>query len=262
MAGNDRGIIVQDRDRHLLRELAVMRVIDREMAKRVAGFGSTTRANSRLLALTRAGLLRRFFLGTVGGARKALYALAPQGAQLVAVPFRGPRRKRDETLVADFFVTHQLRINAVYCTVKYEPVPMEGTAFGEWLSFHEPLRGDAALIPDGYMRFTTSPGNLAAFLEVDLGHESRAVWKRKVQAYLRYAVSGDFFRQFREAQFRTLVVADSERRIASLRAATSELTDKIFWFTTFDAITSDGFWSAIWLRPKDDRRQPLLTRTP
>ena len=36
-------------------ELAVMRVIDREQAKVVAGFGSTTRANARLLKLTRAG---------------------------------------------------------------------------------------------------------------------------------------------------------------------------------------------------------------
>jgi FlaA1/EpsC-like NDP-sugar epimerase len=44
-----------------------MRVVDREQAKIVAAFGSTTRANARLLALTRAGLLRRFFLGTRGG---------------------------------------------------------------------------------------------------------------------------------------------------------------------------------------------------
>ena len=38
-----------------------MRVIDREQAKCIAGFGSTTRVNIRLLALTRAGLLRRFY---------------------------------------------------------------------------------------------------------------------------------------------------------------------------------------------------------
>ena len=57
-----------------LAELAVMRVVDREQAKIVAGFGSTTRANARLLALTRAGLLRRFFLGTTGAGQKALYA--------------------------------------------------------------------------------------------------------------------------------------------------------------------------------------------
>src|SRR5665213_2900229 len=48
MAGNDRKLVIlQDRDMHLMRELAVMRVIDREQAKVVAGFGSTTRANAR-----------------------------------------------------------------------------------------------------------------------------------------------------------------------------------------------------------------------
>jgi hypothetical protein len=38
MSGNDRhGIVIQERDRHFLRELAVMRVVDREQAKIVAG---------------------------------------------------------------------------------------------------------------------------------------------------------------------------------------------------------------------------------
>src|SRR3954470_23100049 len=113
MSGNNHAIIVQDRDRHLLAELAVMRVIDREQAKCIASFGSTARANSRLLALTRTGFLRRFFLGTVGGARKSLYALSPKGAALVQVPFRGPRRGSDQTLAADFFVAHQLEINKI-----------------------------------------------------------------------------------------------------------------------------------------------------
>src|SRR5579863_3232566 len=96
IGNNHQGTILQDRDRHLLRELAVMRVIDREQAKCVAGFGSTTRANDRLLGLTRAGLLRRFFLGTKAGGKKAIYALSPNGAKLVDVPLRRPRRKQNE----------------------------------------------------------------------------------------------------------------------------------------------------------------------
>src|SRR3984893_13937163 len=124
MIGNNRkGIVIQDRDRQLLRELAIMRLIDREQAKCVAGFRSTRRVNSRLLILTRAGLLRRFFLGTKGGGQKALYALSPTGAKLVDVPFRGPRRAHDEILVADFFVMHQLSINEINCLLKYRPIP-------------------------------------------------------------------------------------------------------------------------------------------
>src|SRR5438874_2355265 len=50
------GFVLQDRDRHLLSELAILRVVDREMVRTIAGFGSIRRANARLLQLTRAGL--------------------------------------------------------------------------------------------------------------------------------------------------------------------------------------------------------------
>jgi hypothetical protein len=262
MAGNNKGIIVQDRDRHLLRELAMMRVVDREQAKCAAGFGSTTRANTRLLALTRAGLLRRSFLGTTAGGMKGLYSLSKRGAQLVDVPFRGLRIGIDEIVVADFFVTHQLRINEIYCTVKYRAIPIPGAQFVQWRSFHESIDPAIPLIPDGYVELRTPARTLAAFLEIDLSTESRSVWRGKVQSCLRYAVSGNFERQFAQPQFRTLVVANSERRLASLRAATAELTDKIFWFTTFESITEVGFWAPIWQRAKDDRPQSLLGNLP
>lgn len=258
MAGNSGGMVLQDRDRHLLTELAVMRVIDRKQAKCVAGFGSTTRANTRLLTLTRAGLLRRFSVGTTVSGLKALYASSKRGAGLVGVPYRGPRRGSEETVVADFFVTHQMRINETYCTVKYRPIPIPGARFLQWKSFYASIDPAHSLVPDGYFELATPAKTLAAFVEVDLGNESRPVWRRKVQSYLRYAVSGSFQQQFSHPQFRILVVANSERRLSSLRAATAELTDKIFRFTTFDSITRDGFWSAIWQRPADHRLQSLI----
>src|SRR5713226_3217268 len=172
MTGNNRrGLVPQERDRHLLRELAVMRVIDREQAKTVAGFGSTTRANARLLALTRAGLLRRFFLGTSGGGRKALYALSAKSAQLVDVPQRGPRRRKDESLATDFFVQHQLIVNQIYCALKYRAMPVAGVTFSRWIAFHQPLTPGLRLIPDGYVELMTRAGIVAMFLEIDLGNE-------------------------------------------------------------------------------------------
>jgi len=259
MSGNKRGLILQERDRRLFEELAVMRIVDRDQAMRVAGSQSVTRANSRLLALTRARFLRRFFLGTVGGARKALYALSQKSAELTHVPYRGPRRPSDQTLATDFFVTHQLHINEIHCRLKFEPIPILGASFIRWVAFHEPVVKGSSLIPDGYAEVTTPQKNLAFFLEVDLGNESRAVWRKKVDAYLQYAVSGAFPERFLHGmQFRTLVAADSERRMQSLRVATAEVTQKIFWFTTLDAIAKDGLWSPIWLRPVGDVRQTLL----
>jgi hypothetical protein len=254
MGGNNQKVVIlQDRDVRLLRELAVMRVIDREQAKMVALFGSTTRANARLLALTQAGFLRRFFWGNVGGARKALYALSPRGAEIVGVTDRGPRRRRDEVLAADFFSLHQLRVNDLYCTLKYRTLPKNAT-FVRWISFHEPLEG-TTIIPDGYVEIEITGKLFALFFEVDLGTENRKTWQQKVQRYLSYAASGNFARQFGNPQFRVLVVANSESRLTSLRLATATLTEKIFRFATEERIKQETFWGTVWQKPSGNERQ-------
>jgi hypothetical protein len=263
MNGNEHhGMVIQQRDRHLLRELSVMRVIDREQAKIVAVFGSTTRANVRLLLLTRAGLLRRFFLGTSGGGKKALYALSAMGAQLVDVPQRGPRRRADESLATDFFVQHQLIVNQIYCALKYGAIPVAGISFRRWIAFHQPLTSGLRLIPDGYVELATPAGIVALFLEVDLGNESLAVWKEKVRNYLQFALSGECERQFGQSRFRVLVIANSDRRLLSIRKAVSAATDKIFWFASLGSVSGAGFFAPVWLRPKGDGRLPLIQETP
>ena len=259
MTGNDsKGFVLQDRDRHLLRELAVMRVIDREQAKMVAGFGSTTRANCRLLALTRAALLHRFFQGTAAGGKRALYVLTARAATIVDVPYRNLRRSPNAILIADFFVTHQLAINNIYCALKYKPIPVPEVKFLRWMGFYEPLEAGSSLVPDGYAEVVGPNRTLSAFFEIDLGHEGRNVWKAKIARYLEYAVTGGFERQFHQAQFRVLVITNSERQLELIRSVAAELTEKVFWFSTFESINRDGFWSPIWLRPKGNERQSLL----
>jgi hypothetical protein len=256
--GKRRGLIVQPRDLGLLRELGVMRVADREQVKIAAGFGSTTRVNTRLLALTRAGLLRRFFLGS-GGGRKALYALSVKGAQVTQVPCRGPRRRQNEMLIADFFVQHQLSINAIYCGLKFGTLPVPRVRFVNWLAFHEPLAAGLSLIPDGYMEFATPSGIDASFIEVDLGHEGLSVWKEKTRHYVQLALSGEYERQFRQPRFRVLVLANSERRLHSIRSAVAGITQKIFWFATLGVVHGEKFFAPVWLRPLGETYQPFFT---
>lgn len=258
MAGNDRcRIIVRPRDQHLFRELALIRLTDRELAKLIAGFHSTTRANARLLALVNAGLLRRFFQGTEAGGRKALYTLSPKGARLVGVPYQGLRYGKDELIVTNFFIAHQMAVNEIYCAIKFgKAVP--GVHFVRWLAFAEPLSRVIPVIPDGYCEFTTSQGSLAAFLEADLGHEGVGVWKKKVGNYLRYAASGNFEERFRQSRFRVLVVTNSEARLQAIRKVVRSHTDKIFWFSTFEVIRREGLWGPVWLRAVDDTVRPLI----
>jgi len=259
MGGNDR-IILQERDRHFLRELAVMRVVDREQAKIVAGFGSTSRANVRLLALTHAGMLRRLFLGS-GGGRKALYVLSPKGAQAAQVPCRGPRRPQDAVIVADYFVGHQLAVNALYCVLKYGATPVPQVTFRRWASFHEPVVPGIRLIPDGYAELMAPGGITACFLEVDLGHESQTIWKRKAEHYVELALSGKYRKHFGHERFRVLVLANSERRLHSIRKTVKAITQKIFWFATLASARND-FFAPVWFRSGDSQPQKLFETPP
>ena len=231
-----------------------MRIIDREQSKVVAGFRSTTRANARLLALTNAGLLKRFFVGTVAGGKKALYYLSPGAANLVQVPQRAPRRRPDEVVTANAFVDHQLGINEIYLMLKYSPIP--NGSFVRWEAFDQPIDVQKSLIPDGYAEIQGPAKKAAAFLEFDLGHENLTVWKAKAMAYVRYAKSGEFERTFHLPHFRVLVVTISDRRVEAIRRTVATVTDKIFWIARMDAIRNQGISSPIWVRPEPN--QPIV----
>jgi len=255
MAGNSH-VIVQPRDRGFLRELAVLRVVDHGQARSVAGFGSTSRANKRLLKLVRAGLLRRFFLGS-GGGRKALYSLSEKGALAVDVPFRGLRRKQGSVVAMDFFVEHQLAVNTVLCAARFEKSRLPEVQFVHWMGFHTPIAPELRLIPDGYVEFRMPSGNAALFLEVDLGTESQKVWQEKTRQYVQFAVSGAFRRIFGHDRFRVLVVANSARRLESIRKTVSGVTQKIFRFATLDDARTK-FFGPVWLKPVGPGQETLF----
>ncbi len=249
MAGNSRiALVLQERDRRLLEALESMRVIDREQAKVVAGFHSTTRANVRLLALSQAGYLKRSFIGS----RQAVYWLASKGLK--------PEKQTGENAAepAGLFLRHQLEINRARLLVQFSGIPVAGWWFVRWQSFQKPLSGTVPLIPDGYFELGSSQGVRATFLEVDLGTESGAVFARKASLYLTLATSGEFSKQFGRSQFRVLVLTTSPRRLQNLREGVAKLTDKIFWFGTLSALSRESFWTAVWLRPTGDQPQSLL----
>lgn len=250
-------MVIQERDKHLLRESAVMRVMDREQAKIVCGFRSTTRVNARLLALVRAGLLRRFFLGTNVGGAKALYALSAKGGQLIDMPMRGPQRRNDETLAADFFIQHQLTINELYCGLKYTALPPR-ISFERWDGFFAPIAPELKLVPDGYVQLQTPTGIFAAFLEVDLGHERGSVWKKKIENYLSFALSGNPIGKSFHRPFKILVIVPTERRLHSIRKVVAKNTNKFFRFATLKAIRQEGLFASIWFQPKGNSTEPLI----
>ncbi len=259
MTGNNRvGLVIQDRDRLLLAELGVMRIMDRDAARVVGGFVSMRRVNRRLLLLTRAGLLKRFFVGSIAHGRKAVYTLSHKGAALVSSNLGGIHRASGRLVVGDVFVEHQSGINGVYLALKYPAMPLAGFRLLRWHVFRQPISDAIKLTPDGYFEIAIVESVRAMFLEIDLGTEALSVWQQKTSSYLQLAVSGEFQKKFHQQQFRVLVIVNSERRLANIRATVAKSTDKIFWFATLDNIHRDGLWSPAWLRPSDDQRHSLL----
>lgn len=259
MTGNRKGgLVLQERDRQLLRELGVMRIIDREQTKLVGGFGSTTRVNTRLLALTRAGFLRRVFVGTISGGRKAIYALTTKSGPLVDRRLPALSHRQNLTLAGNLNLEHQMLINSAFVTLKHQVIPVPGVQFLRWISFREPLTQSIRLVPDGYCELDSPSGIRTMFLEIDLGTEPIKTWETKTRNYVQLAVSGEFSRIFSRSQFRVLVVATTDRRALNIRSAIVRITDKIFWLSTFDDIKREGFWSPIWQRPRGDEKHSLV----
>lgn len=259
MPGNNRGgIILTDRDRLLLKEFAIGKIVDREQAKQISGFNSTTRVNERLLKLVRAGLLKRFFLGTKAGGTKALYALSNKGAAIARVPVRSIQRKQNSLLVGDLFVEHQLAVNSLWIQAKYRDIPIPDVSFIRWLYFPQSLSAKTPLTPDGYFELRSPSGIQCLFCEVDRGTETLKTWDKKISLYLQLAVTGEFSLLFKQNRFRVLVAAPSERRLESIRRTVLKHTDKIFWLSTLDDINSRGLFAPIWLRPAGGQRTALL----
>jgi hypothetical protein len=249
----------QNRDLHLLAELGTtLRIMDRFQAMAVGGFRSTTRVNTRLGAYTKAGLTNRVFIATENGGKKALYFLSRKGALLAGVPHKPLKRTREEMLIADLFVEHQLAVNSIYIAVAHQSIPMAGVGHRIWQTTEEPISRSHPIIPDAYFEMDSLQGIQSMFLEVDMGTEVLKIWQKKTAAYIRFAMSGDFPARFHQSRFRVLVITRSEHRLESVRKTVSELTDKIFYFTTFELIKRDGFWSPIWRRPQADQWQSLL----
>lgn len=254
MIGNDGShVVLQERDRRLLSELRFMRFVDREQASIIAPFSSRSRASARLSLLTKAGHLRCTLHGTIHGGRRAIYSLPTSGGRI-------SRRQVFASTSSARFLEHRFIVNAIYLLLKYKPIPDQGAKFRKWCWFQQPLSRTCPLIPDGYVDLNTSSGPLAMFLEVDLGTEALGVWRKKVQAYLDLAVSGEYERIFDHSRFRVLVIAHTKERAEAIRKVIGSATEKVFWIASQKSINGDGFWSAVWLRPTGGIPRSLLER--
>src|SRR5207244_3973167 len=122
----------------------------------------------------------------------------------------------------------------VYIEVKHKPIPVADCRFHRWISFSRYLSKASPIIPDGYFELQQGSVIKPLFLEVDMGTEALRIWQKKIEGYLRFAVSGEFGKLFGPAQFKVIIVAPSQRRTEGIRKVAAKFTDKIFRFTSFE----------------------------
>jgi len=257
-AMHDPGMFVTPRDLALFRALALARVLDADQVATVCKFRSVRRTNRRLLKLVRAGLLRRWFIGSSTGGPKALYGLSPQSAALIGEA-RGTlvHWKRDAVLTGNLFLTHQQAVNEMLIQVRFQPLPPDFVC-ERWTNFHEPISRSVPLMPDGYFEVRQRDTVFPMFLEMDLGTETSKAWRRKAELYLKFALGGEFERIFLVKRFQVLVVLPSTRRMEAVRETIAKRTEKLFWLSTRDQVRSEGFMAPIWLRPVGHAKVPLV----
>jgi hypothetical protein len=246
MAG--KGMVLTERDRAVLRDVAELELVSRPQFQRRKHFGSRTRANAVLARLVRFGYLATRRQPVVGGSRRVLYHLGPVGQELLGIDSNGNLKGRRMKQLSDLFIEHHLRTNDVRLGFWVAAHPQY--SFDRWITDAALRPLNLGLVPDGYVEYRHSGLSFAAFVELDLGTETLGRWEGKTREYLKLAYSGAFRSAFKHHYFRVLVITSSPGRLQSLQKTIGRITPKIFWLTTIDDVYRDGPMGLIWHRPQ------------
>jgi hypothetical protein len=128
---------------------------------------------------------------------------------------------------------------------------------------------EPAIVPDGYFDLWHKERRKSShqFLEIDLASESAKSeselykdWVTKIKGYLAYHHSGLYSQRYQAKHFRVLTITTGSRRAKNLKRKTEEAGGKnLFWFTTFDQLTSTtALLSPIWSVAGQDEPQALV----
>lgn len=247
--------ILQERDRQILIALYQFRFLTNEQLKALFSFGCVTRVNSRLRKLFDNQYVSRRFLNNPLGQAKILHFPGPESVDVISQKFqidslavkkrlRRIIRQRDSSLNRYFLINRfrlalvmafktQIQIRCDHCRVQKEV----------------PLKLENNFYPDAYIRYSRHDEKFNLFLEIDFPYKNKEQFQEKIEKYLRFGLEGRFQRQFGFRFFRVLVIAASQNRLERLFKLVERLTDKMFWLTTWEAITPDRILTPIWLRP-------------
>jgi hypothetical protein len=83
-------------------------------------------------------------------------------------------------------------------------------------------------------------------------------FKRKVEGYFAYDVSGRYAERYKSHRFRVLVITKTPERLTNLKATTAQIAQRNCWFTTLAEIGQPGPLAAIWETVGRDGKTRLI----
>ncbi|MHB8169280.1 MAG: replication-relaxation family protein [Thermoleophilia bacterium] len=203
---------------------------------------------------------------------QAVYALDKRGADVVAAALEINRHKirwsRASNRVEWLFMDHTLAVSEFKVCLDVTLARRREEIFFYQRGDRSHLRRISVtgakkkyfvVAPDAFFGIRSGRGKHIFFLEVDMGTETLSRFAEKVVAYKRYWKSGKYGEEYGFNHFRVITVCESERRLDNLRRATGKAGgQRMFLFTTFQAIQEYGMLGSIWLSPVSDLPTSLL----
>jgi DNA-binding HxlR family transcriptional regulator len=251
------------RDRQVIHTVYKHRFLRRDQIQTLL-FPSQNTANRRLQHLFQHGFLKRHLppvrLGE--GRQQAIYALDERGADLIAAENGLAReevrwRKKDNR-ASFLFLDHTLHINDFRIAITLA-VKKRGHQAQRWLDERDvkamgervPVPGKQKrylpVTPDAFFEVDFGDRKAGFFLEMDMGTMANKRFKNKVRAYIIYKTKGYYEKKFGITSLRVLTVTTSQRRLRNLKRATeSAKGQSLFWFTTFEALSSEQITQSVW----------------
>ncbi len=234
-------LVLQERDKKIIALCHDYHFLTLNQIRLLLGFGSQTRANTRLRKLFDNGYLSRRFLPVFQGRAKILCFLGSKGVELISeksgIDPLLVRQKRKQLLeIRNFSLPHYLLINEFRLAFSLASKNNPEISLKSWKTQKEiPLRmEEREFYPDAYFVYSYRNKFYSTFLEIDRSTETNKRFQGKVENYLRYGLDGYYQRQFGFQFFKVLVVCQTQARLRS----PEKILGKIWQRTANDSLFS------------------------
>jgi hypothetical protein len=277
-------LVLQERDRELVRVVAQHRVISSDNLQLLIG-GSNQTILRRLQKLFHNGYLDRPTVQRIRGNAPMVYALGQKGAELVALE-AGAKTAGDwpekNRLLGPTYLEHALMVSRFQTAMRVSLRERGNASLDRWRADgairdsvvveHEASTERIPIAPDAFftLRLLNEPegrNRVHVFLEADRGTMTTKRFFVKMRGYWHWWRSGRQERLLGIRNFLVLTVTLTTERAASLCAVTGELDAprhrglRMFLFGSERSSTPgapERILDAVWSTPEDQSRHSLL----